>query len=512
MKPVPPIRILLGCGIFQILGWVLLTLISRGVWTEGFSYETPNDATPTWTFVIIQGLLGLNLIGCLLYLKDKISRLVSPVILTIAILLRLIAIPGEPIHESDFYRYLWDGKTARAGINPYRFEPGALMLYEKEIKFEFRDETTGVTWRGREFTDHESELLDRLITLRDDNPTLLDRVSHPAVTTIYPPAAQWVFTLCQVGKSDSPALIKLVFAIFDIGSIFLILLILTKLNRPPIWAILYAWNPLPVKEFSNSGHYDSIAIFLLLLALLLALSYRPAIRKAILVGVVLALGTLTKYFAVLFLPVLLIYIHDQTSSRTPIAQRLLNYSKSPILWTGLLSFSAVVFLGFLPFYIWNNTGWAELFRGLSTYQEHWQFSPGLFSLIDKLLSWFRDDHFAISKSIAALLLFGTVCTLSLNKGTDIGWKCFAVMAALFVLSPTAFPWYFCWALAFVPFQNRLSWVLLSLLLPLNYLDFHTPGDTPLANLRWGGFYATQILSWGIFFVTWISESVRRHFV
>ena len=195
-------------------------------------------------------------------------------IVTVSILLRLIAIPGQPIHESDFYRYQWDGKVAARGINPYRFEPGALFLYEKEIETEFRDEATGVTWRGRAFDEEEKEVLDRLIALRDENSTHFERVSHPAVTTIYPPAAQWVFAVSHIIFGDSILGMKLLFVLFDTGVVIFILLILKLRGMSLCHALVYAWSPLPIKEIANSGHYDSLAILLMAAALYVAI--RPA--------------------------------------------------------------------------------------------------------------------------------------------------------------------------------------------------------------------------------------------
>ena len=44
-------------------------------------------------------------------------------IVVIAIGLRLVLLFTEPLLSSDIYRYVWDGKVAATGINPYRYLP-----------------------------------------------------------------------------------------------------------------------------------------------------------------------------------------------------------------------------------------------------------------------------------------------------------------------------------------------------------------------------------------------------
>ncbi|MDF1813105.1 MAG: glycosyltransferase family 39 protein [Verrucomicrobiales bacterium] len=499
-RPIHPV--ILACGLIQVAGWVFLTLLSHGRWSEGFAYETANNLMPTWAYVAVQGATGIALIATFLWAHRRSMKISVSTIVLFAVAIRLIAAAGEPIHESDFYRYLWDGKMAKNKINPYLLEPGALYLYENEIDTEFDDETTGVTWRGRNFSEQEQQVLEKMRALREENPAMFARISHQAVTTIYPPAAQWIFQFSASCFGDSIIGMKAIFILFDLGAVALIILILGKLQHPQSGAILYAWNPLVIKEFSNSAHYDSAAIFFMLLAVWLALLPIRHWKKLVLIAAALAIGTLTKYFAILLLPVILLHLQEKRTFRV---------LKSPSIWIGTGTFFAVLISGFYPYFLWDDAGVTEVFRGLATYQEHWQYSPGLFALLERFLNLLTSDSFAPAKKFAGLLLTACVLWIALFGKRDLCEKCFIAVAALFLLSPTAFPWYYCWVLAFVPFQPRISWVVFSLLLPLNYLDFHSPGNIPLANVLWGPFFATQVLSWGIFLLTWISESVYRHF-
>lgn len=507
--------VLLFLVLVQVGGWIFLTLLSRGQWSDGFAYEVDNDAMPTWIYVLVQAGMGVSLIATFLFLKSRKVRYFGWGIFVIAGVLRLIAMMGEPIHESDFYRYLWDGKVAEQGINPYRFEPGALFLQERGIEFEFPDRDTEVTWRGRLFDAEELEVIERLKALRDENLTLFQRVSHPAVTTIYPPFAQMIFYLSERLFGDSVMGMKLLFVGFDMGVVLLIQLVLTQLKKFWGWGLLYAWNPLPIKEFANSAHYDAVAVFFVLLAIWLTLREGGRAKKVFGVALALALGTLTKYFAVLLLPVLLFAIFrsdDDSLLRESFPSRIKRALKAPEVWWGSAVFSAVCVLGFCPYLLWDEAGFAEVFRGLGSYNEHWVYSPGLFSLIRVGVGWFFDETMMVAKLISGLLLTSVVLWVGLWSKETVGTRCFVVMAGLFILIPTAYPWYFCWVLALVPFQKRFSWLALGLLLPLNYVDFHSLGNTALSQLTWSGFYATQILVWGGFLLCWFTERTldRRH--
>ena len=82
-------------------------------------------------------------------------------VLAVALLLRLLALPLAPSLSDDVHRYLWDGRVAASGANPYRLTPNDPDL-------------TG---------------------LRDD---LWQRTAHRDVATVYPP-------LALSGSSPPPA-------------------------------------------------------------------------------------------------------------------------------------------------------------------------------------------------------------------------------------------------------------------------------------------------------------------
>ncbi|MBI1975947.1 MAG: hypothetical protein HYS56_00380 [Candidatus Omnitrophica bacterium] len=181
------------------------------------------------------------------------------VLLTSALVMRLLLLPTTPVLSDDIYRYVWDGKVQAHGINPYRYPPNA----------------------------------ENLSFLRDD---LSLQINHPHLRTIYPPLAEWAFRL---GNRIGPTITaqKIVFGSADLLIIGLLLALLHKRRRSLLWAAAYAWNPLVILETFGSGHNDSLGILFLWLGLI-AWEYRRQ-------GMALAswgLVFLSKYAALFLFP------------------------------------------------------------------------------------------------------------------------------------------------------------------------------------------------------------------
>lgn len=496
---------------------------------KGFHYEVPNGQMPIAAFLIIYALLCLLSVMPLSKLRrehiasdqdlaKRSCNLKSPLtlILLFSLIFRVLLIFSTPVHESDFYRYLWDGKVATHSINPYRFEPGALKLHEQGITTPYLDANTGVTWRGRVFNSDEKSQLEKLTQLRDDHPVLHERVSHQAVPTIYPPVAQAVFSLSAALFGDSLIGLKVLLLIFDALIIAVMIQILHKLELNPAWVIVYAWSPLVLKEFANSAHYDAIPLFFTLLAIYTALKATRFVsplatgndernaNRTLSTATSLALGTLAKFFSVILLPVL-------------IPPRL-NH------WRSYLLFSSIIFIAYLPFFFWSDTGIRQVFAGLGVYNQHWQYNAGLFALIQQSLSLLYTPSQASllpAKILVALILIAILCrqTFGQNSGKNFTptsdpagenqrllHRCFVMIAALFILSPTAFPWYYTWVMPFLCVFPSRSWIMLSWLLPLSYLDFHQ--NLSIARSFFWHIPAISWIIWGTFALLFFTDFIK----
>ena len=173
-----------------------------------------------------------------------------------AIVFRAIMIGSLPIQEVDLYRYLWDGTVACQGISPFQYSPASVLAAI--------DSPTGDA-----DLDHLADLAGSNSGIRET----LDRVHYAELPTVYPSTSQAVFALAYATTPNSASVdlrslvLKLWLSIFDVGTIALVMVCLRRLRKPVAWCILYAWCPLVLKEITNSGHLDVIAVFFTTLAL-----------------------------------------------------------------------------------------------------------------------------------------------------------------------------------------------------------------------------------------------------
>ncbi len=500
--------LLIGGGTTLIL-WLVLAIVSRGVPDEvvdgllkvspgafasvtdqlryGFWYEVDNRNMPTLTFLGLQVTLWLILGGLsIVVIKYQVGRSGLRIILIGAFLFRIVLLFSVPIHENDYYRYFWDGKSTAHGVNPYLYEPAALYLYEFDVRAPMWEPATGTLLRGRPWSEADAERLQRLIELRNENPEIYDRIGHWQVPTIYPPLAQAVFLVAHRIFGDSLTGFRVVFLGFDLGCIALILLLLRRFSRPLAQVIIYAWSPLALVELTNSAHYDAIPVFFMLLGIWLALSARQ-------VGSMLSIAAsgLSKMFGFFLAPIL--YRPDKARSYFYYA-------------LGALTFM----LGYLPFLLWQDGAWSQVFGGLQTYARDWQNNSGLFLVFDRILEVIlpaaRDSYWPAKQGLAlgylAFLLWLALRPTLSSEG--LLQKCYWAIALFFVLSPTAFPWYFIWVLPFVCIWPRPSWFLLMQLLSIYYLDFHPEYAIVSAQLM--GIPLMNWLTWGPFALVWGMET------
>jgi hypothetical protein len=237
-------------------------------------------------------LLGLTLLGLALQTQDRIGAFVAvaaaqgavyliavrlaasdsrgpwpwrivPLVLGIALALRMLVLAMPPYLSTDIYRYVWDGRVIAAGINPYRYIP----------------------------TDPH------LAALRD--PEIFPHINRANYAhTIYPPAAEAIFfAATRVGASVTA--MKAAMVLFEALAVVLLLRLLSATGQPAGRIVVYAWHPLPLWEFAGSGHIDAAIVALVALAL-----WGHLRRRDWLSGLALAGGTLVKFYPAVLMPAL----------------------------------------------------------------------------------------------------------------------------------------------------------------------------------------------------------------
>lgn len=390
-------------------------------------------------------------------------------VLGVAALLRLCLLPLPPTLSDDVHRYLWDGRVASAGRNPYFLAPDDPALAD----------------------------------LRDDR---WERVAHREVETVYPPLAIAAFSIAA--RAPRPVLAwKAMLAVVDLLSCALLLRLARARGAPSGRVLAYAWNPLVVVEVAGMGHVDALGVLPLVAGALFLVEAMPegrdrlapdpaiARRRSLAAGAALALAALAK-----LVPVLLLGAWTRAAPRRSLC---------------VVAAVAVVVLATVPFAV----GAPGAPPGLVTYAVSWEWNGPLFEplwrgldrasaaswvkqLLDDLKQstghddlWNRLYPFVypqfLAKVVLAVALLGWVVAVTLRRPPDPIDAAFRVFAGVLMTSATVYPWYALWVLPWAALQWRVPWLVLSLSLLASYLPRLL--DVPL--LPW-----PFLMVWGPFLI------------
>ena len=384
----------------------VLLLLAVGSVSTLFYLQDFTMATYLRVFFPLFGLYGLAVVVIFWQRPGSSSCLVC--IVGFAVVFRLIGLFSPLVLSSDLYRYVWDGRVQRAGINPYRYPPQA----------------------------------EALAALRD--PTIYPQIIRPVLTTIYPPVAQMLFALITTIVPDSIRGMKAFMVLFDLVTIGVLIRLLKTNGSAPERVVLYAWSPLVVFEFAGSGHVDALMLPFLLLALQARLTARPGSA-----GVLLGIATLIKLYPVVLFPALY-------------ARRERRFS---------VGFGATLVLGYLPYvagagtrvlgYMPGYFGPWEDFNGGLRYFLTLALSP--------LTTSARGIALGLC---ACLLLVVALCVIRREPRDHYIQRASYMIGAYLLLVPTTFhPWYVIWLLPCLCFYPSWGWLYLSGALALSYLAY-----------------------------------------
>ncbi|MCI0482167.1 MAG: hypothetical protein L0213_11345 [Candidatus Dadabacteria bacterium] len=443
----------------KLIAWSGLTLtglfIILSFLSDYFSPETPLKDRPVLLLVLILTLSGaLYIFTVFRALKSFNAGTMLGFILFIGLALRLVMFFSTPILEDDYFRYLWDGAVTANGINPYKYSPEQVI--------------------------QNRDVPEELSRLAGESGDIIHRINHPHIRSIYPPITQALFALSYIIKPWSLLPWRSVLLVFDIAALALILYSLSLMRLPLVYTMIYWWNPLFVKEIYNSGHLDVLVFPFALGGVLLALraKYLSSLMS-------LATGIGIKLW-----PVFLI----------PLALRPILSSPGRILRAVLV---LIVFLTalFLPLYLSGPDGSS----GLIAYGGSWENNDSVFRIIIFISDFslgvlgFETHHkYALARVIAASLTVLWIAYMSYRKptGVDFFKRSLFIVAFVFLISPTEFPWYYTWLLPFLALQPRFSLLTLTALLPLYYLRYYFEP-------RGGLDIFTKIIVWLEFAPVWV---------
>jgi hypothetical protein len=370
------VLLLLGAG---------MLLLARQLVSEHARFTIGFSGVSSWSVILYAAAV-------VVILTQPVDRFTFPIILTVAILCRLVTLFPEPFLSSDIYRYAWDGVVQHAHISPYRYVPG--------------DPT--------------------LTFLRAPNQDLFDHINRRDYAhTIYPPGAQFLFFLITF-ISPGVTCMKLAMILFEGLTMYGLAQLLGALGKRREQTLLYAWCPLLIWEIGGSGHLDSAAMAFITLALLFRYRNRP-----LLTGLFLGLAVMTKLYPIILLPAL--YRRGDWKMPATVAA---------LIAGGYAAYSSVGMLvfGFLGGYAKEE----GLETGVRYFLLDWaQHQPGLHNL--PIAAFYA----------LCVFIFGALIHWSWRTASPPGSApdaflrpAFGLALALMLLFSPHYPWYIAWLIPF----------------------------------------------------------------
>ncbi|RMG53877.1 MAG: DUF2029 domain-containing protein [Acidobacteria bacterium] len=401
-----------------------------------FAYERDIASYPIITLVGVEVAAGvLYLLAVWEIARVPQSKGLLIWMFIVGALLRVAFLASTPMLEDDYYRYLWDGGVTASGQNPYTYAPEQCLAESAA----------------------SGGAPPSLIALARQSGAVIARVNHPHLRTIYPPVSQAAFALAHWICPWSLRSWRVVLLGFDVVTLGLLIVAMQWLRLPLLWLAVYWWNPVLVKEIFNSGHMDLVALPFVLGALLLARRRRS----------LWATGCLGVAMGAKIWPLVL----------------------GPVIWRPLVrdwrrlipAVSLLVFLGGLMLAPMYGAG-LDRHSGFLVYGQHWEMNDALFMLVlwgmgalAKLMGYAASYGGLGARIVVATALvvwIGWLLRRNHRTSVDLWERSLLIVAAVFLLSPAQFPWYYVWIIPFLTIRPRRSLLLLTALLPLYYLRFH----------------------------------------
>ncbi|HEX6901589.1 MAG TPA: hypothetical protein VF789_17810 [Thermoanaerobaculia bacterium] len=377
-------------------------------------------------------LLGAAFLGLLWAARrlEAVRASTGGAVLLGALLLRLPLLPLPPTLSDDVLRYLWDGRVAATGLNPYALAPAS----------------------------------ERLTLLRDE---AWRRLPHTQVPTIYPPLSIAAFSIAS--RMPFPILCwKTMATAADLLACWLLLKLAGRLGLPAARAAWYAWNPLVALEVAGMGHVDALGVAAAIGAVLCLVS-QP--RKTGEAAVWAAAGVLAKLAPLAAFP-----LWARRSGRPGrflvMAGGLLALAVLPVLAAtrgippGLLIYGkSWEFNGPLFEPLWRLLQWDDTPAYVAAWLDHLKMWTGLYEGLNFLYPYLYPQFLA-----KVLLAAGMVIAVALSlRESDAAAGTGRLFGRVLLCSATFYPWYLLWALPWAALRRDRAWLALSGLMPLAYL-------------------------------------------
>lgn len=349
----------------------------------------------------------------------------------VALLLRIATLFHLPNLTDDFYRFVWDGRLAIHGENPFQYLPADIINNPHFQGFEL-------------------------------NQALYEKLNSPHYYTIYPPVCQAIFAFSTFCFPQSLAgnvfILKLFMLLAEALSLFFLFGLLKKWNLPLHLGIIYAFNPLVIIELCGNVHFEAWMIT----GILGALYFFQSTKLNTLSAFFFSIAVCAKLLPLMFLPFL---------------WRRIGWRQTFFygLWTGLFCM-----LMFLPFF--HLSTFLAIFKSSALYFRSFEFNASLYYLLRAIGFWLKGYNWMgqigfVLQIIFLLSLFfidKKIQKANKNQAESHVWAqqiCMA-LSIYFFCAASINPWYIVPVLAFSTFTKWRFPIIWTCFLPLSYYAFH----------------------------------------
>jgi len=211
--------------------------------------------------------------------------------------------------------------------------------------------------------------------------------------------------------------------------------------------------------------------------------------------VALALAAATKIWPIALLPLVVRPLFNKP--RRVILNTLLFMLVTAALYVPVFAAQLDSSSGFIAYSLsWENNSFA--FKGVLTVTETVLVTLGLHSGYGQV---------AARILVVVLALCWTIYIVrpDISGPQDIIRRSICITAALFLLSPTQFPWYFAWFVPLLALRFQLSLILYTVLLPLYYTRFYLGTQGAIDIFNRGIVVLEHLPVWVLFIWEWLQH-------
>lgn len=362
------------------------------------------------------------------------------------LLFRVLILFSVPNLSDDVYRFIWDGRLAANGINPFSFLPAEVMQMTA---------VTGIT-KG-----------------------LFVQLNSPEHYTIYPPVMQGIFWLAAkvfpVNVHAAITLLKCMILVFEIGTLFLLGYILKKLSLPKYLALLYFLNPLIITELTGNVHFEGVMIFFLLFAILLLLKNNWKLS-----AICLAFGIATKLIPVIFIPLVI----NKLGWKKGMGYSLISLITSLILFALVFDIATI----------------QHMLKSVDLFIRKFEFNASVYYVVRYFGTLVKGYNIIAIAGPVLILVSATIIIFISFMKNNISEKFFnkalLIISTWFLFSTTVHPWYICLPVALSVFTTYRFAIIWSFTATLSYYAYQTnPVQENLWLLAAGYIFMTGYALW-----------------